>query len=95
VTRPPLEEGHLRLGLHGENISLGTIGEAMTALENLLRELSRAAGDEGVQWQVVSLRFICDGCGRDRPEEHDDWHYADGDDFCPECWAGTTEEPKA
>ena len=86
----------VRISLHGPSVTRKDIEKVGHHTIEMLKEIARLqTGDrEAIQWSLTNIRFICDGCGRDRPEQHDDWHYAEGDDFCPECW-GTTEEPKA
>ncbi len=74
-----MSEDSVQLRLHGKDLSPETLKEAGEALQGLMREVT------SVKWKLGPWRIVCDGCGRERPEEHDDWIHHAGDDVCPAC----------
>jgi len=63
------------------------VGEVLTAWGGLLRAVSaEVCGDENaVEWRLGGVRWVCDGCGAERPERPDDWRRHKGLDWCPAC----------
>lgn len=59
----------------------------LSGLDEALKATARVLGlpEEAANLRVTKLGFICDGCGKDRPQEHLDWIHQDGLDFCPDC----------
>lgn len=79
------EKEELSVRFYGKDPIDGAI-DALPHLKSLLREVTKSvAGDPGaVEWRVRSLRMVCDGCERDRPEPHD-WINDGMYDYCPPC----------
>lgn len=82
------EEGAIRISWSGEKSDdPETVGEILSAVGGLLREVTaEMVGDpDAIKWRMSPLRFICDGCGKDRPEDFSGWLKRDGFDYCPAC----------
>ena len=82
------DDGSFFVELHGPSVTIDDVVRVGEATKELLAEVAHEMGVEGVEWQIASVQFKCDGCGltrpaRPRPDEG--WTYSDGDDLCPEC----------
>ena len=87
-------DGDLHISVHGPKASIETAVEAAEAAKKLLASVAETMGVSGVEWEIGSVVFKCDGCGLtrpDRPSPDEGWTYQDGDDLCPECSATPTE----
>ena len=47
--------------------------------------------DSGIAWQFASMRWVCDGCDADRPNDGAGWVNDGTYDWCPAC--APTREP--
>ena len=90
-----MTDDDLAMSLHGPAVTIEDAIEAGEAMKDLLGAVGRAIGARGVEWQIASVQFQCDGCGLTRPNRpgpDEGWTYGDGNDYCPEC---TTGSPRA
>lgn len=79
---------HLTVSLHGPEVTVDDAVKAAVATKELLEEVGRTMGVDGLEWQVASIQFKCDGCGLtrpDRPGPDDGWTYQHENDLCPTC----------
>lgn len=71
----------------GPGLTLDELLSGMDTVNALWRATcERVTGDpDAVGLKIVGFHFVCDGCGRRRPEEYGDWVQRDGNDYCPNC----------
>lgn len=87
----PMEtEPGVTITLHGEGVTVEDAIEAAQGTKELLLEVGRTMGVDGVEWEIGSVQFMCDGCDLrrpDRPGPDEGWTHDDGNDYCPACTA--------
>jgi hypothetical protein len=78
----------LRIGFHGPGVTAEIVQETVERVIALLQEVEHSQfGTKNLRLTLAALRYICDGCDRERPsaELPPDWIYVDGDDLCFPC----------
>jgi hypothetical protein len=84
------DETSFNVRLYGENAdSAEAIGQVLSGMDGLFKAIAEAQGldPEQVKLSVGRMRWVCDGCGCERPDDHSDWTHRDGEDFCAACSA--------
>ena len=82
--------GELRISLKGRNANdVGTVAEVLSAVNGLFRAVVEdvTGKPDAVRLELTGFSVVCDGCGCERPSDHEGWIHVDGDDFCPSCSA--------
>lgn len=68
------------------DVDASTVADFVKANAELLETVAEEMGAPGLKVKIGALRVICDGCGQERPVEHDDWTQTEtGHDYCPNC----------
>lgn len=74
--------------LYGEGAgSAENVGNVLTAMDGLFKAVAESMGvdPDAIRLEVGNMRWVCDGCGGDRPDDHADWTKRDGLDYCAAC----------